>query len=170
MEKHQKERYTRTLRILHWVSAAVILWATITGLYAAFNDIDDQLLQKLLHFNVSLTFVFIPIFMYRALYRMFLFSERENVSRIGTVSYLCHILMYVTVSVVLFSGVFMMDHNFSIFGLVELQPLLSDPKMTEFFEALHIVACRFLALIVALHILAVLFHCLLGRCVLHRML
>jgi cytochrome b561 len=80
-----------------------------------------------------------------------------------------HTLIYFVISLVLVSGVLMMDRPIDVFGLFEIAQPLSDPELISRFLTLHVWACVFLALLIVLHIGAVIVHELCGHRVLRRM-
>jgi cytochrome b561 len=80
-----------------------------------------------------------------------------------------HTLIYLVISLVLVTGVLMMDRPIDVFGLLEIAQPLSDPGLISRFLTLHVWACIFLALLIVLHIGAVIVHELCGHRVLRRM-
>lgn len=162
-----------TARVLHWLSALVILWATATGLYIAFFELDEKIRQWILDFNVSVTFVFIPLFILRILYRTQngvpsyhnILSETEvRIAKYG------HQVLYVLVSMVLVTGVLMMEHDIHVFNLGTIPHLINDEKTLELFSLIHNYSSRILAVFVLLHILAAIKHELNGKRIIKRML
>ncbi|PKG36993.1 hypothetical protein CXF74_21235 [Psychromonas sp. Urea-02u-13] len=161
------------MKYLHWISAIVILWASITGLYIAFFEINPTIKSFILNFNVSITVVFIPIFCYRIYVRLKHgvpdahsdFSPLEK-----KLAHIGHTLLYIVISIVLISGVLMMDNNISVFHLFTLSPLIQDLSITHFFEVLHLYTCRILAVLVTFHIIALIKHELMGRRILKKMI
>ena len=57
--------YSRQRVWLHWLSAVVIIWTLASGFYVASVQVPAQLKQTVALFNVSLTTVFIPFFIWR---------------------------------------------------------------------------------------------------------
>ena len=62
-------QYNRPMRVLHWVSAAVILWALATGFSVSLLNLPLALKSGISFINVSLTFIFIPVFILRCIVR-----------------------------------------------------------------------------------------------------
>ncbi len=166
-------KYSLTSRALHWGSAALIIWATLSGLSISLFSIPDGIAHHIADFNVSATLVFIPFFIWRVLYRLRHGSpsydgvlDRHSSQIVVAV----HYVLYALTGAVLLSGVFMMKTSFSLFGLLELEPLLSSPQLLHSSEVIHIATTRLLGILVVLHVLAVIKHHLALRPVLKRML
>ena len=81
-----------------------------------------------------------------------------------------HVSLYLLILTVLFSGVLMMRQDISIFNYLVIPPLIDNVEIQYFFETLHVYSCRVLALLVMLHILAVIKHEIRGVRILNRML
>jgi len=171
--KDTAARYNPTARTLHWVSALVILWATVSGFYITTQSIDDTIKQQIASFNVSVTLVFIPLFVLRVLYRI-----RHGVPAYGRVlagweinaARAMQLFLYASASVVLLSGVLMMKQDFSVFHLLTLPNIINDPAALAFFKGLHTFSTIILALCVAFHLLALARHEIAGRRILNRMI
>jgi len=167
------EKYDRTARVLHWLSAVVILWASISGFAIAFKMTDPELSLSIASFNVSITTIFIPFFIFRVWHRMknkppphsHSFSSKDA----GLASAM-HILIYAVVGVVLISGVLMMTTALEIFHVVSFPQLIDNPVALGFFRQLHGVATAVLAGCVSLHLLALIKHEIAGRRIMSRML
>jgi cytochrome b561 len=156
---------------LHWLSAAVILWTLTSGFYVAYAEVPARVGRLVGFINVSLTTVFIPFFVGR----LFLFVAWARKSRVGTLSLMEHIalgahtLIYLTVAVVLVTGVLMMDRPIDVFGVFEFAQPLSDSALIARACTVHIGSCLVLALLIVMHLGAVIFHELCGHRVLRRM-
>ncbi|NWE79600.1 cytochrome b [Pseudomonas yamanorum] len=164
--------YSRQRVLLHWLSAVVILWTLVSGFYIASLPVPAAIKQAVGFFNVSLTTVFIPVFVWR-IFLTILHAQPARVRSLSLVQLLAtfgHLSIYLMVGVVLFSGVLMMDRPISVFALLEIPQPLSDPVLIARCFAVHIVACVMLLLLVLLHIGAVVVHELCGDRVLRRML
>ena len=167
------EKFDGLARSLHWLSALVILWATFSGTCIAVFTVSEDLRHTIADFNVAITVVFIPFFLWRVLYRL-----RRGVPAYGDLlstsgvraAYCVHLLMYAMTAVVLVSGVLMMTRDINVFNLMLLPNLINDVKITDFFNSLHIYSSRLLGLLVLLHVGAVFKHQLGGVAVLQRML
>lgn len=80
-----------------------------------------------------------------------------------------HLLLYFTITVVLVTGVLMMERPIVVFDWFTLPQPLESPLLTGTFNTVHIASCVVLAGLVSVHILAVIKHALTGRSVLGRM-
>jgi len=168
----QEYKYCWQQVLLHWVSALVICWALVTGFYVAFFDVEQETADLVGSFNVSLTTLFIPIFLMRWLVRL-VNAPPSPVHEHPAGQLIAHVVhegLYWVTAVVLLSGVLMMDRPIDVFAWFALAPLLSDPFWLEAWFTLHIAACAVLALGVLLHVGAVILHELSGRCIVRRML
>ncbi|WP_235515057.1 cytochrome b/b6 domain-containing protein [Erwinia sp. Leaf53] len=72
------KKYAWQQVVLHWLSAVVIIWATITGFYAAMFETTPEIKEWIGFFNVSLTTVFIPFFILRVYYLLKLGKPHEG--------------------------------------------------------------------------------------------
>ncbi|CAK9886650.1 MAG: hypothetical protein XXXJIFNMEKO3_03095 [Candidatus Erwinia impunctatus] len=55
-------KYSWQQVVLHWLSAIIIIWATISGFMIFFLQPAQEIKDIIGFFNVSLTTVFIPFF------------------------------------------------------------------------------------------------------------
>ncbi|MDD2048049.1 cytochrome b [Pseudomonas putida] len=160
------ERYSAIQVLLHWVSAVVILWTLISAGYVLLFAGGTPLAAVIADFNVALTTLFIPLFIWRFWLRCTSPSrggEPDGVAR------MVHLLLYGFTALVLLSGVLMMERPIDLFGWLQIPQLLQAPAWSQGFSVLHRLASLVLALLVVLHILAVIWHECLGRRVLWRM-
>lgn len=164
------DRYSLAARVLHWVSAAVIIWATLSGLYmAAFAG--PAVKQLISYINISVTSLLAPIFAARIVYAAFgkkpgpldVPVRERQAARIG------HILLYVVTSAVLASGILMMDKDIQVFDWLTIPQPLHDPQVTAVFAQIHRVTSSLLGIMIAGHVAAVVRHHRLGRPLLNRM-
>ncbi|AZC59461.1 MULTISPECIES: cytochrome b [Pseudomonas] len=164
--------YSRPRRLLHWLFAAVVLWATISGYTSALLQPSPSVRQAIAFINVSLTTLLVPLFVLRLFYLVRHPAPPAPAHQSAGERRLVHAghaALLVTLGTVLFSGVLMMSRPIDLFGLQLPQPL-QDPAAITFFEELHHYSCMALALLVAGHIAAVILHQLRGHGVLRRML
>ena len=165
-------RYGSLTRWLHWLSAVVILWALASGLAMAADLLGPTPKAAVSDFNVAITTVFLPIFLLRMAWtlagkRPGPLSEQRGqqlAARVG------HCALYAMTSVVLLSGVLMMDRPIDLFGLVNLPQPLTNAQWCEWFADLHRNSSKYLTGLLVLHLAAVAWHELRGRRVLQRML
>jgi cytochrome b561 len=156
--------------LLHWLSAVIILWALMSGFYVAYNPVSASTEHWVGSLNVSLTTLFIPLFVWR----FFLFA-RELETRGAAFSFtkglalVAHVVIYLVIAVVLATGVLMMKAPIGVFGLVRIPQPLKDPQLIELATTVHILSCVVLSILVALHLCAVAWHEFSGRRVLRRM-
>lgn len=164
-------RYSRTARILHWISAFVIIWATMTGFFLATLAPGSELRAFLSSLNISLTTSFLPLFLLRLVYAgrskkpaaVDVPASQQRAARAG------HVGLYVLTTTVLASGILMMNHDISVFGLLRLPNPVTDNTWNAAFFTLHRYSCMALFLLVTLHVGAVVRHHRQGRKVMARM-
>lgn len=166
------QNYDITSRILHWISAIIILWATVSGISISYLSVGDDTKNLVASLNVSLTTLFIPVFIFRVLNRF----------KLGIPSYsgslssfekkaagITHLLLYATTSIVLLSGWLMMEKGINVFGLIEFPVLIHQKDTQQLFSIYHTASTHFLALLIVLHVGAVINHELKGIRVFQRM-
>ncbi|CAK9886651.1 MAG: hypothetical protein XXXJIFNMEKO3_03096 [Candidatus Erwinia impunctatus] len=78
-------------------------------------------------------------------------------------------MLYINISIVLVTGVLMMDRSINVFHLLLIPAPLSNMDCILFFKKFHMYSCATLGLLVLLHILAVIKHQLSGHSVMRRM-
>ncbi|MNJ44116.1 hypothetical protein D3C77_391550 [compost metagenome] len=83
---------------------------------------------------------------------------------------IAHWVIYLVISIVLITGVLMMDRPITVFDLFFIPQPLNDPYWIGLFFIVHIWSCAVLALLVAVHVAAVFRHEVVGHRVLKRML
>lgn len=163
--------YSRQRVLLHWMSAAVILWTLASGFYVAGVNVSAQVRHWVAFINVSLTTVFIPFF----IWRLFIFIYHAlHVSVVASLMLerlvlLAHSLIYLTVSIVLVTGVLMMDRPINVFEVLKIPQPLVNPGLIATSAAIHVWACVVLTVLIALHVGAVIVHEVCGHRVLRRM-
>ena len=153
-------QYNRPMRVLHWVSAAVILWALAAGFSASLLNLPLALKSGISFINVSLTFIFIPVFILRCIVRLsstppsnpHMHYIARRLAAIG------HFFLYSLTFLVLVTGVLMMDTNFSVFGLFGVPRFVYSPSFNYRCHEAHVVFSVTLSFCVVGHILAVIFH------------
>lgn len=163
--------YSRSQKLLHWLSAVVILWALFTGFYVALAPVSPEMKGLAGWINVSLTTLLIPVFAWRCFlawrHRIPHLQPQPLMTRLaGWV----HVILYLMIGMVLLTGVLMMERPIAVFDWFTLPQPLKDPALTSFFHTVHIASCAVLAALVGLHIAAVVKHSVKGKSVLGRML
>lgn len=162
--------YSALQKWLHWASAVVILWSLLSGFYVALFTVPAPVKAWVGFFNVSLTTVYIPIFVVRV-YCSFAhgldFSNRRSLQEYLALA--VHKFMYLVLAVVLVTGVLMMDQPINVFNLFFITPLESDPARIAWHTQVHIAACAVMLLVLVAHIGAVVLHESLGKRVMSRM-
>lgn len=156
---------------LHWLSAAVILWATVTGFMAASEPQGSAFRHAIDLINPQVTTVFMPFFAWRlALFlrndpwrRFTQLSAGKRAAMIG------HGLLYLAVTAVLLTGFLMMPAPWHLLGLLPMPSPLQGTGWLSPMHAIHRLCCMALALLVLGHLAAVAAHHWAGDPVLKRM-
>ncbi|HEV3429460.1 MAG TPA: cytochrome b/b6 domain-containing protein [Paraburkholderia sp.] len=166
-------RYDGFARLLHWIFAVAILYATLAG-YALAQLADGPLREFLSCLNMSIATVLIVLFPLRVWWACVRVAPRALHGVSATQRALAHgvhRLMYLTIFAVLASGYLMVPRGYSFFGLIEIPtPFEEGPLIGQLF-AFHRASCAMLAGLVVLHVLAVVKHQWIARNnVLDRML
>lgn len=167
----RRDGYNWLARLLHWISALIIVWATVTGIYASALPESSPIRGWIGYFNVSLTTLFVPIFVLRVVNRIASPSPGPvGDSRVEhALAQAAHLTLYAVITVVMVTGVATVSHEASVFGLFTLPPVPMSESARHLWEAAHKYACYLLAGLVVLHVAAVVFHMRRGRNILARM-
>lgn len=162
--------YSMSQKVLHWVSAVIIVWSLLSGFYVAVFTVPAAIKAWVGFFNVSLTTFYIPVFVLRV-YCSFShgldFSTRRSLQEY--MALFVHKAMYLVLAVVLATGVLMMDRPINVFNLFAISPFLSDPATIARYTQVHVLSCVGLLLMLVLHIGAVVLHEKRGKRVMARM-
>ncbi|WP_221740252.1 cytochrome b [Stenotrophomonas maltophilia] len=161
-------RYSKAQVLLHWISAVIILWATVSGFYVALLDVPHTVAETIGFFNVSITSVLIPLFAIRVVIAI---SNHRDAPASGAewAALIAHAALYLVTTVVLLTGVLMMEREINVFNLVSFPQPIRDPQLTMAFNTAHRYACVVLGGLLFLHIAAVVKHHLSGNAILKRM-
>jgi cytochrome b561 len=165
------EKYTTKQVILHWLSAAIILWAIFSGFYVSLFSPTDGVKSLIGFINVSVTTVFIPFFIIRTYYFIKIGKPEHNdiSDKNEAIAHIAHWGIYLNIIIVLISGVLMMERDINVFHFFHIPQPIENLVLTKNFNTLHIASCVTLAGLVFLHILAVIKHELSGKKILKRM-
>jgi superoxide oxidase len=153
-------RYDALTRVLHWIFAAAILYATVAG-YALAQLPDGPLRECLSRLNMSIATVLIVLFPLRVWWASVRVSPRPlaGVSPMQrSIAHGVHRLLYLTIFAVLASGYLMVPKGYEFFGLVEIPTPFAQGALTERLFVFHRASCAVLAGLVVLHVLAVVKH------------
>jgi cytochrome b561 len=157
--------------LLHWLSAVVVIWATLSGFYLALLEVGSDVAANVAAFNVSVTTLFIPLFILRCYFRV---RWPVSVSCVAAPNHeravkVVHNSLYGVTALVLVTGVLMMDRPVEVFSWFSFTQPLHDQSLQRIFNVVHGIACAILALLIAIHVAAVIRHVCAGRPVLKRM-
>jgi cytochrome b561 len=164
-----KTKYSRPQVLLHWISALVIIWATISGFAGEYVDLPPKLADWITFFNVSITTILIPLFIARIYFALVRGKPAGDKNAAHIVAKIVHLALYMNIAVVLASGVLMMKTDINVFHIVHIPQPLNHAAAIGFFSNIHHYACISLALLFSVHILAVVKHALTGHKIMRRM-
>lgn len=162
--------YSTCQKLLHWVSAVIILWSLLSGFVVAMFTVPASVKAWVGFFNVSLTTLYIPVFVMRV-YCSFGHGLDFSIKRSPQeyLALLVHKAMYLVLALVLATGVLMMDRPINVFNLFAITPLESDPATIAWYTRVHVLSCVVLLLMLVAHIGAVVLHEKRGKRVMARM-
>ncbi|MGF1845975.1 cytochrome b [Vibrio lentus] len=154
-------RYDLLSRVLHWVMASVIIYATVAGYVMHFVTSKPELFSFLSVLNMSLATVATPLLAIRYIWSHFR-STPPMPSSVAAgqicIAKLAHSLMYLVMFMVFSTGYLMLKEPYSLFWLATVDNLITDPAINSFFFYLHRTSCIALACLILLHISAALKH------------
>ncbi|MGB9153465.1 MAG: cytochrome b/b6 domain-containing protein [Alphaproteobacteria bacterium] len=165
-------RYDGLARLLHWVFAVGIIYASIVG-YSLGWIADRPLHDFLSNLNTSLATVLILLFPLRVAWKFVrtnpppptIDAKQLKLAR-GVQN-----LLYLTIFEVLVSGFLMVPHGYMFFDLIQVPTLFEKGPMTELFSQAHRIGNAFLAGLVVLHVMGVIVNTMFRRVnILRRML
>lgn len=165
----EQSAYSRTRILLHWLSAAVILWATLSGFGVSLLDQSDPFREWVESFNPQLTSLFIPFFVWRLWLAVKAPARSTAKNAQARLASAAHKAIYAVVAGVLITGVLMMSHSVMLLALVPLPQLIHSKIALLELHEVHHALCAALAGLVALHLGAVVMHQVRGKSVLGRM-
>ncbi|MDZ3994225.1 cytochrome b [Pseudomonas sp. Teo4] len=166
------ERYCWQQILLHWVSAALILWVLVSGFWIATLNVERSTHHFISTINVSLGTLYIPVFLVRWALRLNCVRPQglHANARLRLMASTVHEGLYWVTAAVLLSGVLMIKRDVEVFGWFTLPVLVDDPLWLDIWFVLHRASCVLLALLLVMHVGAVIMHASQGRNVLRRML
>lgn len=149
--------YGRIRVFLHWLSAAIILWACCTGFISASLPKAAPARHFFDILNPQLGTLLIPFFLWRsALYlRSKPWAALPRATGQERLAVLVHSLLYATVTIVLLSGLLIMPKPWVFLGFIPM-PALSTGHAG--LVMLHDASCMGLSGLVLLHLAAVVYH------------
>jgi len=161
---HDTGRYDGVTRVLHWLFAAGIIYASVVG-YALGHITTPATHQFLSHLNMSLATVLIVLFPWRV-WRKFTRIEPPPLAGVSSLqnrlAHAVHGMLYLLILAVLVSGFLMVPHGYAAFGVPIRTPFERGP-LTDALFVVHRICCAVLASLVLLHVAAVVKHQWLAR-------
>lgn len=131
-----------------------------------------EIKQWVAFFNVSLTTVYIPFFLLRIWYAIAHGKSEEKTltAKEARLAHWGHLALYINISVVLITGVLMMDRSINVFNVFLIPHPVTDLQLLILFKQVHVFSCLSLALLIVGHVLAIVKHRFCGHNILKRML
>ena len=151
--------YDPLARGLHFVMACIILYTLSAGFLS--HLVSESIFAVLSILNMSLATLALPIFCLRYVWAFFRITPKLPSSIPQwqqSFAKLCHSLMYLFMLAVFLSGFLMLEKPYSFFWLFDIQNPISRPIINAFFFEAHVILCCVLAIMVILHLLAVIKH------------
>lgn len=142
---------------LHWLSAAVILWASFTGFIGATLPQSSAARHFFGIVNPQIATLFIPFFVWRLALYLYAapWTEWRSANTQEQLALLVHGLLYATITLVLASGLLMMPTPWRLLGFIPM-PVLGAGHTA--LMKLHNASCMGLSGLVLLHLAAVFYH------------
>lgn len=141
--------------------AVIIIYASIAG-YSMHFVIDNKPLYSFLSvLNMSLATVSTPILLIRYIWTFFRNTPNppNSISKIQIkIAKRVHSVMYLLMFIVFSSGYLMLEHSYWLFWITEVDNMIKNSAINQFFFKVHRISCVVLSLMIFLHILAVLKH------------
>ncbi len=165
MTSHSRTRYDLFTRVLHWVLAAGIIYASLVGYGLHFIE-NPKVYHFFSELNMSLATVMAVLMMVRFVWRFFRPSVPYGKYITGhkkSMVVFLHELFYLIIFVVLISGFLMLEHSYHLFGLIQIPQPLENLAVNRFFFSVHRIACISLSVMILLHIAAVIKHQFIDR-------
>ena len=165
-------RYDGLTRLLHWIFAVGIIYASLVG-YALAWIANRPLHDFLSNLNSSLATLLIPLFPLRALWKFLRINPLEPAIDPSQLKLARSVqnLLYVVIFYVLATGFLMVPHGYRFFGLIFMRTPFEKGATTEFFAHAHSIGTALLVALVLLHVAGVIRHSLFSRVnILRRML
>ncbi|MDD0972837.1 cytochrome b [Pseudomonas fontis] len=166
-----KAHYSTPQKLLHWLSAVIIIWTLVSGFSLALVNWSPPVKLILADFNVALNTLFTPFFFLRIYYRwkhgVPASHQHDGLGAIAAA--VVHGLLYWVTVAVLVTGLLMMDRDINLFGLLHISPVVTSLYWQGLLHTVHIGLCVTLLLLVVTHVGAVFMHALNGRSVMGRM-
>ncbi|WP_312240229.1 cytochrome b/b6 domain-containing protein [Pantoea sp.] len=155
-----RARYDKFSRLLHWVCAVGIIYASIVG-YALHFITDKKIFAFFSELNMSLATVVTVLMVMRFVWRFFRpsvpYGSHITGAKKGAIVFM-HELFYLIIFVVLISGFIMLEHGYRLFGLVNIPQPVRNEAVNHFFFMIHRGGCIALSVMLLLHVAAVAKH------------
>ncbi|CAI2091934.1 Cytochrome b(N-terminal)/b6/petB [Serratia ficaria] len=158
--KLKMARYDAFSRMLHWVIAVGIIYATIVG-YSLHFISHPTVFEFFSVLNMSLATVVTVLMAVRFIWRFFRPSVPYGGNIVGYkkgIVVLLHEIFYLIIFVVLISGFLMLEKGYDFFGIIHIPQPLGNPEVNAFFFLVHRYSCIALGGMLVLHVLAVIKH------------
>lgn len=156
--KTARTTYDGFSKIMHWLVAIIIIYATCMGylLHALEGSAWFNFFSEL---NMSLGTLAVPVMVVRFVWRFFrpTVAMPDYISpRKKQVIALIHEVFYLIIFLVLISGFLMLSKGFYLFGILYIPQPITTPEVNDFFFKTHRIGCITLGVFMLAHIGAVL--------------
>jgi cytochrome b561 len=155
-----RTRYDRFSRLLHWVLAVGIIYASLVG-YGLHFISDPRIFTFFSELNMSLATMMTLLMILRFTWRFFRpavpYAEHIKGNKKGLVI-LLHEIFYLIIFTVLISGFLMLKDGYMLFGLLSVAQPLQNLEVNLFFFQVHRYSCIALGGMLLMHVAAVIKH------------
>lgn len=177
----QRQGYSRTAVILHWILAVSIFFLFISswwmlGLPLPSKEMQFRAFPFQLHKNIGITLVFlIPLLLYvRFKHRPAPVASSTMKPWMHKLAAVDHIILYVLILAVCISGYLSSAHtrwDTEVWWLFELPRIAeADEDMNEFFSEIHLWTAWALLAVIAVHISGAIYHAFINDGIVRRMM
>jgi cytochrome b561 len=159
--KNTLTEYGLISKLLHWISAILLLIQIPLGFYLVDLDFGpERLTVEEIHVTVGLSLFYLVIL--RLLYKIFNPTPRLEPSVFKGQKFLAklnHIMLYVTILSITISGILKKLFNGEILIIIFKKIKIQDNfELSELFYDIHIISNYVLIVLIIIHILAVITH------------
>lgn len=160
-----RQRYDGLSRFLHWTIALGIIYTMIVG-YSLHFISNEGTYAFLSTMNMSVATLVGALMIVRYVWRFFRpavpFDDHVTATQKSTIR-MAHDLFYIIIFLVLISGFLMVHHGFQLFFLIDVPRIVTVDAVNDFFFMVHRASCIALALMLGLHLAAVVKHQLMDK-------
>lgn len=132
-------KYSMLQKVLHALSALIIIWLLMSGFYVGLISKNDTLIIFISELNVSVGLLLVLLFLLRLCVSFgrgyCALTGKNNLT--PWLAFFVRAMMYISVFIVLISGVLMMSKSISFFNVVTFSQPLDHVGLSGLFGLIH---------------------------------